>query len=88
MSGVDERHFAVTEEQRAISTFWFARALHVGPALRAAFNRFGGRVPDPVPPIAIAVDRLPSLLRSVTDQPEMHVHLCEYAELRPANAFT
>ena len=41
-----ERHAIVAAEQRAISNFWFAYALHVGPALRAVFDRIGKRKPD------------------------------------------
>ena len=46
-----ERHAIVAAEQRATSNFWFAYALHVGPALRAAFDRISKRAPEPVSPI-------------------------------------
>jgi hypothetical protein len=51
-----ERHAIVAAEQRAISNFWFAYALHVGPALRAAFDRISKRKPEPATAIRLVTE--------------------------------
>lgn len=54
-AAIVQRHFTVMAEEQAIDRLWFAHALHVGPAVRAALNRIRRRgepastVPAPTP---------------------------------------
>lgn len=53
------RHFAVMEEEQAITAFWVAHALEAGPAIRAVLARMGcGSVP--VPALVVTPDAEPA----------------------------
>src|SRR3546814_6556919 len=64
------RHFAVMEEEQAITAFWFAHALEAAPRIRAMLARMGcGPVPvsapvvipdaEPAPPLEPVPEPLP-----------------------------
>jgi hypothetical protein len=73
------RHFAVMEEEQAITAFWFAHALEAGPRIRAMLARMGcGPVPVSAPvviaetePVAVAVTPAPEPLPIRAGAPDL-----------------
>jgi hypothetical protein len=56
------RHFAVMEEEQAITAFWFAHALEAGPRIRAVLARLGhGSVPVSEPVVIAQPEPAPTL---------------------------
>lgn len=66
-----ERHFHVTEEEQAITAFYFAHTLRIGPSIQRVLSRVRGRerpvepVTQPEPPEPAAAPPPDDLRRSL-----------------------